>query len=717
MKGQNTETLELKVTENNGETQNSENSKSDNGFQMMLSGLGFTRPPSGFLSQALTRCLIVLVSYGVLWSITGHEMLPGGNLFGIFIILMCAAFGGFITTRVSCGVLPSLLGMLIVGFLLRNVPGIDVAKHIDKKWSATLRSIALVVILARSGLELDPGALRRLKFTCVRLAFGPCITEAVTVAVVVRYVLDMPWLWGFQLGFVLGAVSPAVVVPQLLVLQAKGYGVEQGIPTLVMAASSCDDVLAISLFGNLYFNIFRGPIELIMGIVIGILVGVVCWYLPNNQETNRLGNRFVLLAAFALLSVFGCNAAEFSGAGALGVLSMATIAGHGWGDDEKAAVSRAMAVLWEFFQPLLFGLIGAEVTWEYMDVSLVDRYHGSAVNLNNCTNRRRRHSRIRPKTYETSAAWARQSGTTVEQDKCVAMHSKYTRLICWPLCSTVEQDKCVAMHSKYTRLICWPLCSTVEQDKCVAMHSKYTRLICWPLCSTVEQDKCVAIPSKYTRLICWPLCSTVEQDKCVAIHSKYTRLICWPLCSTVEQDKCVAIHSKYTRLICWPLCSTVEQDKCVAMHSKYTRLICWPLCSTVEQDKCVAMHSKYTRLICWPLCSTVEQDKCVAIHSKYTRLICWPLCSTVEQDKCVAMHSKYTRLICWPLCSTVEQDKCVAIHSKYTRLICWPLCSTVEQDKCVAIHSKYTRLICYTSPFVLQWNKTNVLLYTQSTPV
>ncbi|XP_048578622.1 sodium/hydrogen exchanger 9B2 isoform X3 [Nematostella vectensis] len=387
MKGQNTETLELKVTENNGETQNSENSKSDNGFQMMLSGLGFTRPPSGFLSQALTRCLIVLVSYGVLWSITGHEMLPGGNLFGIFIILMCAAFGGFITTRVSCGVLPSLLGMLIVGFLLRNVPGIDVAKHIDKKWSATLRSIALVVILARSGLELDPGALRRLKFTCVRLAFGPCITEAVTVAVVVRYVLDMPWLWGFQLGFVLGAVSPAVVVPQLLVLQAKGYGVEQGIPTLVMAASSCDDVLAISLFGvfvgiafskgNLYFNIFRGPIELIMGIVIGILVGVVCWYLPNNQETNRLGNRFVLLAAFALLSVFGCNAAEFSGAGALGVLSMATIAGHGWGDDEKAAVSRAMAVLWEFFQPLLFGLIGAEVTWEYMDVSLVGRCIGA----------------------------------------------------------------------------------------------------------------------------------------------------------------------------------------------------------------------------------------------------------------------------------------------------------------------------------------------------
>jgi len=114
------------------------------------------------------------------------------------------------------------------------------------------------------------------------------------VAIVGKLLLDMPWLWGFQLGFVLGAVTPAVVVPQLLTLQQKGFGVEQGIPTLVMAASSFDDVIAISLFGvflgiafsegNLVFNIFRGPIELLMGVVFGSLVGVLCWFLPNKTE-------------------------------------------------------------------------------------------------------------------------------------------------------------------------------------------------------------------------------------------------------------------------------------------------------------------------------------------------------------------------------------------------------------------------------------------------
>lgn len=166
----------------------------------ILKFLGLTLPPSGFCGRTLTRGAIVLLSWAVLWSILGRDVLPGGNIFGIFNVIVLAAFGGFLTRKLSRDALPSLLGMLVVGFLLRNVPGINVARHIDKKWSATLRSMALVVILTRSGLELDPGALQRLKFTAIRLAFSPCVGEAITVAVVGKFLLDMPWLWGFQLG-------------------------------------------------------------------------------------------------------------------------------------------------------------------------------------------------------------------------------------------------------------------------------------------------------------------------------------------------------------------------------------------------------------------------------------------------------------------------------------------------------------------------------------
>ena len=105
------------------------------------------------------------------------------------------------------------------------------------------------MILTQAGLGLDPVALRKLSWSVVRLAFLPCLVEAVTAALSAYLILDFPLDWGFMLGFVIAAVTPAVVVPSMLSLQQKGLGVRQGIPTLVIAAASIDDVLAISGFG------------------------------------------------------------------------------------------------------------------------------------------------------------------------------------------------------------------------------------------------------------------------------------------------------------------------------------------------------------------------------------------------------------------------------------------------------------------------------------
>ena len=170
------------------------------GEENFLHRLGCTLPPSGFAARYLTRGLIVVVSWAVLWSIIGHDALPGGNIFGIFMVITCACFGGFLVRCIPCIDVPPLLGMLVAGFMLNNVPHIDVARAIDKKWSSTLRSMALVVILIRSGLGLNTDALRRLKFTCVCLAFVPCIAEAVTASVIVHFALGIKWLWAFQLG-------------------------------------------------------------------------------------------------------------------------------------------------------------------------------------------------------------------------------------------------------------------------------------------------------------------------------------------------------------------------------------------------------------------------------------------------------------------------------------------------------------------------------------
>lgn len=87
------------------------------------------------------------------------------------------------------------------------------------------RKIALVIILTRAGLDLDPDALKKLRITVPKLGLIPWVVETLIVAILTKYLLGLPWIWGFLLGSVIAAVSPAVVVPCLFRLRSKGYGV------------------------------------------------------------------------------------------------------------------------------------------------------------------------------------------------------------------------------------------------------------------------------------------------------------------------------------------------------------------------------------------------------------------------------------------------------------------------------------------------------------
>uniref|UniRef100_A0A8C0Z5Q6 Solute carrier family 9 member B2 n=1 Tax=Canis lupus familiaris TaxID=9615 RepID=A0A8C0Z5Q6_CANLF len=284
----------------------------------------FACPPHGLLDRGITNVTMVVLLWAVVWSITGSECLPGGNLFGIIILFYCAIIGGKLLGLIKLPTLPPLphlLGMLLAGFLIRNIPIISDNVQIKYKWSSALRSIALSVILVRAGLGLDSKALKKLKGVCIRLSMCPCLVEACTSALLAHFLMGLPWQWGFILGFVLGAVSPAVVVPSMLLLQEGGYGVEKGIPTLLMAAGSFDDILAITGFntclgmafstGSTVFNVFRGILEVVIGVAAGSLLGFFIQYFPSSDQ---------------------------------------------------AEVEKIIAGAWYIFQPLLFGLIGAEVS-------------------------------------------------------------------------------------------------------------------------------------------------------------------------------------------------------------------------------------------------------------------------------------------------------------------------------------------------------------------
>ncbi|XP_066488424.1 sodium/hydrogen exchanger 9B2-like [Tiliqua scincoides] len=334
----------------------------------------FACPPHGIVARTVTNVAAAVLVWAVFWSVTGKESLPRGNLFGLLFLFFSSVIGGKVIVLVKIpGLppLPPLLGMLLAGFLIRNIPLISDIVQINLKWGASLRNMALSIILALAGLGLDPKALNKLKAVCFRLSLGPCIVEACSAAVISHFLMHLPWEWGFMLGFVLGAVSPAIVVLSMLVLQERGYGVDKGIPTLLIAASSCDDIVAITGFntflgmafstGSTFHALLRGLMEVAMGTAAGCLLGIFIWYLPSKDQESLIWKRAFFVIGLSMLAILGSKNFGFPGSGGLCTVVTAFLAGLAW-SEEKREVEEIVKIAWHVFQPFLFGLIGAEIS-------------------------------------------------------------------------------------------------------------------------------------------------------------------------------------------------------------------------------------------------------------------------------------------------------------------------------------------------------------------
>ena len=185
----------------------------------------FLCPPRGILGRLIFVCSLIGLFLGSAWGILGTLSNTWTTIYSLTFLLIVSHIFGWVVSLLK---LPPLLGMLISGFCLKNIPGINLVFLLDPTWSSKLRTIALVVILLRAGLGLDPQSLRRLSFTVIRLAFLPCLVETLVIVLVTHYLLDLPVVWGFILGFVLAAVSPAVVVPSMIWCQEQRLGITKG---------------------------------------------------------------------------------------------------------------------------------------------------------------------------------------------------------------------------------------------------------------------------------------------------------------------------------------------------------------------------------------------------------------------------------------------------------------------------------------------------------
>jgi solute carrier family 9B (sodium/hydrogen exchanger), member 1/2 len=266
---------------------------------------------------------------------------------------------------------PGLTGMLLVGVAF----GPDVLGWLSPDLgavSADLRMIALITILLRAGFELSKDTLKKVGGRAVLFSFVPAVFEGTAITLLGRWLLGLTYLESAILGSVLAAVSPAVVVPLMIEFIEQRKGTAKGIPTLILAGSSIDDVFVIVVYSSL-IGLYTGekaslawkaagiPVSVALGIVAGLVVGYLLYRLFrrfNPRATKRL---LVILGISVFLVAIEHQLEGFVPFAAL--LAVMTIGFIILEKDERMAheLSSKLAKLWVFAEIILFALVGAKV--------------------------------------------------------------------------------------------------------------------------------------------------------------------------------------------------------------------------------------------------------------------------------------------------------------------------------------------------------------------
>ena len=270
--------------------------------------------------------------------------------------------------------LTGLLGMLLSGIVLGPYV-LDLISPNLLTISTDLREIALIVILVRAGLSLDLKDLKKVGRPALLMCFVPATFEIIGVVLLAPLLLGISYLEAAILGTILGAVSPAVVVPKMIHLIESGYGRKHSIPQLIMAGASADDIYNIVLFTS-FMGIYAGqgfspaamleiPVSILTGVVVGIVAGLVLvriFRLLHIRDTIKvlviLGVSFLMVGLQDPVSQW----VPFSG-----LLAVMTLGGMILKSYELLArrISGKFSKIWIAAELVLFVLVGAEVDVRY----------------------------------------------------------------------------------------------------------------------------------------------------------------------------------------------------------------------------------------------------------------------------------------------------------------------------------------------------------------
>lgn len=293
-------------------------------------------------------------------------------LFSIALMLLVGMITGWMCKKIH---LPSLMGMILTGVLL----GPHIFNLIDGSIlgiSSELRRIALIIILTRAGLSLDTNDLKKVGRPAILMCFVPACFEMCGMIILAPRLLGISLIDAAVMGAVIAAVSPAVIVPKMLKLMDEGYGKKEGIPQLILAGASVDDVFVIVLFsaftslaqgGNVsVMDFVKIPISILVGIFVGVVCGVILSRYFEKVHIRDSAKVIILLCiSFLLVTIEDKFSYIIPFASLIAVMCVGIAL-----NKKRRVVANRLSIkfnkLWVVAEIILFVLVGATVDLKYV---------------------------------------------------------------------------------------------------------------------------------------------------------------------------------------------------------------------------------------------------------------------------------------------------------------------------------------------------------------
>ena len=299
----------------------------------------------------------------------------------IFFTLFLIVFGGVLLNKLAKRIrIPPLVLYLLYGVLLSLLQekvgsSFTFLDSGVRNISSPIRKVALIIILLKAGLSLNLYDLKKVGRPAILRSFLPACTERVAVGIFGKRILGLTYTESFLLGSVLGAVSPAVVIPRMSKLRDEKYGTEKGIPQLVIAGSSIDDIIRIVFYqcfltrekgGNLSARTFLNiPISIVTGVGSGILLGRLLSFVFNKVKRNDTFKLLLLLSiCFGLTYLEDLVSPYFGYSSLLSIITCAIVI-HKKGEQISLILKTKFNEIWYLAEIFLFILVGAGIKIEY----------------------------------------------------------------------------------------------------------------------------------------------------------------------------------------------------------------------------------------------------------------------------------------------------------------------------------------------------------------